>query len=206
MPQIFVNNTVSPYSFENLRNFSELIPSVKERHLEENSYLYEIQVNGIKITPENKLTFNERSIDEEDSINFIFIQKYDLLHEIIETCPNYIDHIITKINIAVELLKAEEYDYSNRCLEQTIEKLDLFIQLTSHLHQSMKISSDLKLQTGWTLKELQIHLLSIVKAIHQAKTTNDHIMLADLLEYELKDNLTRWKITVIPLIKQLSTI
>lgn len=206
MPQIYINNNESNHKFSNLRNFSELIPSVKEKYLNENSYLYQIQVNGITITPENKLTFYNRTISTEDSINFVFIEKQELVHQIIDTCPKYADSILLKTSIAVELLKANEYKMAIKCLSEIIEKLDLFVQLITQLHRSLKISSELKLKSGGTIKELQIHLLSVIKAIHQAKKLNDEIMLTDLLEYELQDNLTRWKITAIPQIKRISSI
>jgi hypothetical protein len=36
-----------------------------------------------------------------------------------------------------------------------------------------------------------------------AKEKNDNIMLCDLLEYELIDNLTQWKIKILPELKKL---
>ncbi len=54
-----------------------------------------------------------------------------------------------------------------------------------------------------SIQKLEIHLLSVMKALLQAKEKNDTIMLCDLLEYELADNLTQWKIKVLPELKKL---
>ena len=70
----------------------------------------------------------------------------------------------------------------------------------------MEVQSDKKLSSGNTIKQLEIHLLSVVKGILTAEKKNDTVMLMDLLEYELKDNLTQWKITAIPQIKRLNTL
>ncbi len=51
------------------------------------------------------------------------------------------------------------------------------------------------------IKNLQIHLLSVMKGIETAHKAGDDFMLEDLLEFELKDNLTKWKILVIPTLK-----
>ena len=51
------------------------------------------------------------------------------------------------------------------------------------------------------IKNLQIHLLSVLKAIETAHNSKDIVMLEDLLEFELKDNLTKWKILVTPALK-----
>lgn len=51
-------------------------------------------------------------------------------------------------------------------------------------------------------KENHISLLFIVKAINHAVMKSDWIALEELIKYELKDNLTQWKINLIPLIKK----
>ena len=45
-----------------------------------------------------------------------------------------------------------------------------------------------------------------IKAINTAFKKNDIVMLQDLLEYELIDNLTQWKIQALPKIKKLNSL
>ena len=52
-------------------------------------------------------------------------------------------------------------------------------------------------------QKLEIHLLSVVRSLLQAKEKNDSIMICDLLEYELIDNLKQWKIKILPELKKL---
>ena len=42
-----------------------------------------------------------------------------------------------------------------------------------------------------------------MKGIESAKNNNDYIMLNDLLEYELADNLTQWKLKILPRLKKI---
>jgi hypothetical protein len=53
------------------------------------------------------------------------------------------------------------------------------------------------------VKESHIQLLFIMKAINQAQLKQDIVALEDLIKYELKDNLTQWKIDLIPQSKRL---
>jgi hypothetical protein len=53
------------------------------------------------------------------------------------------------------------------------------------------------------IKNSHIKLLFIMKAISQAQSKTDHIALQDLIKHELKDNLTQWKIDLIPQLKKL---
>jgi len=57
--------------------------------------------------------------------------------------------------------------------------------------------------TGPELKSSHISLLFIVKAINQSFMKSDWLALEELIKYELKDNLTQWKINLLPLMKQI---
>jgi len=118
----------------------------------------------------------------------------------------YIDGLISTIDLAVSFSKNEQTTLMLAVLGDIIEKIDSFIQLITQIHQGLVIQTDKMLDSGQTIKQLEIHLLSVAKALLLAKRRNDEVMLLDLLDYELKDNLTQWKITAIPQIKRLNTI
>ena len=129
-----------------------------------------------------------------------------IILETIDDLPKYIDQLLSTISLAVKFSENDQYKLTETLLLEIIEKIDTFIQLISHIHQSLTVISDEKLKSGQTIKQLEIHLLSVVKAILVAQKREDKVMLIDLLDYELKDNLTQWKIIAIPQIKKLNTI
>jgi hypothetical protein len=53
------------------------------------------------------------------------------------------------------------------------------------------------------IKESHIQLLFIMKAINQAQLKSDVLALEELIKYELKDNLTQWKIDLFPQVRKL---
>lgn len=53
------------------------------------------------------------------------------------------------------------------------------------------------------LKTSHVSLLFIIKAINNAFIKSDWVALEELIKYELKDNLTQWKINLIPQIKRI---
>lgn len=56
--------------------------------------------------------------------------------------------------------------------------------------------------TSQDLKDNHISLLFIMKAINQAFLKSDWIALEELIKYELRANLTQWKINLIPQLKK----
>ncbi|MBC77347.1 MAG: hypothetical protein CME64_15185 [Halobacteriovoraceae bacterium] len=124
-----------------------------------------------------------------------------LLKETVELLPRYIDHIQSKSRELVP--KLDESMDSIKEFGQLIDKVSSLIRLFSIVHSECKVYSQDN-SSNEAVKAVEIHLLSILKAVKSAYLVQDTVLLADLLEYELQDNLTQWKICVIPMLKRMS--
>lgn len=85
-------------------------------------------------------------------------------------------------------------------VSQLTLNISQFVEITTLLSQLMVKN---KLPNVPGVKESHIHLLFIMKAMNQAIQKEDSIVLEELIKYELKDNLTQWKINLLPHIKRL---
>lgn len=127
----------------------------------------------------------------------------ELAFESIDSCFGYVDYITTRIQKLIAHYNAAEFDQANDAFIEVIDLMDLYIQLVSKVYRVIRV--DLKGESfkDENIQKLEIHLLSVIKALLLAKEKEDVIMLCDLLEYELIDNLTQWKIKVLPELKKL---
>jgi hypothetical protein len=119
--------------------------------------------------------------------------KSNEIYNLLSTC---LKDIITTIDE-----NFENIPYKQDEMEKLFESMELFIELVTFLKksQSTEISN---VFSDETTKNLQFHLLSVLKSTRSAVSTNDDIMLQDLIVNELKDNLTRWRINVLPNLKK----
>lgn len=124
---------------------------------------------------------------------------FEIAFEALNDCNGYIDTITSKIHEVVGYYNENDVDSANMYFSELIDLVDLFIQLISKVHRTVKTFNPEFFKDNDTIRNLEIHLLSILKALIPAKEKNDIIMLSDLLEYELADNLAQWKIKAIPL-------
>lgn len=127
----------------------------------------------------------------------------DLAFESIDSCFGYVDYITGQIQKLVPLYNAGNQEQANNAFVEVIELMDLYIQLVSRVYRVLRTDLELMSFKDESIQKLEIHLLSVMKALLQAKEKNDTIMLCDLLEYELIDNLTQWKIKILPELKKL---
>lgn len=127
----------------------------------------------------------------------------ELAFESINSCFGYVDYITNQIQKLIHTYNMGELDQANDSFVEVIELMDLYIQLVTKVYRVLRIELKMSNFKDEGIQKLEIHLLSIMKALLQAKEKNDIIMLCDLLEYELVDNLTQWKIKVLPELKKL---
>ncbi|AUN96608.1 hypothetical protein DOM21_18770 [Bacteriovorax stolpii] len=127
----------------------------------------------------------------------------DLAFESIDSCFGYVDYITAQIQKLIVQYNQGEVDTAHQSFVEVIELMDLYIQLVSRVYRVLRTDLEQMNFKDESIQKLEIHLLSVMKALLQAKEKNDTIMLCDLLEYELVDNLTQWKIKVLPELKKL---
>ncbi len=125
----------------------------------------------------------------------------DILSESVILSQDFLNQILSNIQKVPSL--DQERDLS---LNQLVTSLSLevgtFTEITTLITRMVQKKHK---QIIHGAKESHIHLLFIMKGINQAHQKGDLVALEDLIKYELKDNLTQWKIDLIPQAKRYLT-
>ncbi|MBA2404028.1 MAG: hypothetical protein H0V66_04585 [Bdellovibrionales bacterium] len=121
-----------------------------------------------------------------------------LLSDTIAVSQDLLNDIIQQINIIESFIPEKEY-FWNLQLSALSSDITKFVEITTLLSKILTNKKKLNLPE---IKQSHIHLLFVLKGINQAQQKHDSLVLEDLIKYELKDNLTQWKIDLIPLIKR----
>ena len=90
--------------------------------------------------------------------------------------------------------------HRNREIARLTSDVSQFVELTTLLSKAVMQFKKIGLHD---FKNSHIHLLFVLKAMNQAQIKGDTVALEELIKYELKDNLTQWKIDLIPQTKRL---
>ncbi|MBT3583291.1 MAG: hypothetical protein HN509_00175 [Halobacteriovoraceae bacterium] len=167
----------------------------------ENEIITNIQINGQDIAIDEEEKYLAGQFQDYDKIDFTLQSSLELAYEALESCNSYIDVVIEKIQLMSDLYQSNKAGEANEIFGEVIEIMDLFVQLISKITKTIRTHLGEAFQKSNTIQKLEIHLLSVLKALVPAKEKDDIIMLCDLLEYELVDNLTQWKIKAIPELK-----
>ena len=202
MASVTVNNKLIENSDRNI-SINDVMEYVLSEVLHEDEVITSLDLNGKQLSYEEEQEVLTVPADQYKDINFTTTSSYELAFEALNDCSSYIETIISKIEFLTELQNENKMNEANVVFGEVIEIMDLFVQLMSRIYKTVRKRHTQQLQATTTFQNLEIHLLSIMKALLPAKEKNDIIMLNDLLEYELTDNLTQWKIKAIPELKKL---
>jgi hypothetical protein len=123
----------------------------------------------------------------------------DFLQNTIGLTLEFLSDIIFDIQTIGEF-KADREFYWNCKVTKLTTDVSQFVELTTLLSRIIMSRQQLTIAG---IKESHIHLLFIMKGMNQAQLKQDYLALEELIKYELKDNLTQWKIDLIPQTKKL---
>ena len=203
MTDLTINNSNLKKSFNENSKVGDVIDHVFNQEIDNETVLVNLHVDGQVIPFEDGLDISKNELAKYSRINFETQSSVELAFEAVESCNDYIDVLNEKIIHLTRLYQAGDTQNANEEFGDMIDILDLYVQLFAKIHATLKRVADLPKTTSEDIQKLDIHLLSVLKALIPAKEKNDVIMLCDLLEYELVDNLTQWKIKIIPSLKKL---
>jgi hypothetical protein len=131
------------------------------------------------------------TLNSSSEVNLFLSETISLTHDLLNQIMGQIHHI--------DLRREKEY-FWNKQLADLTSDVSKFVEVTTLLSKLLQKGS----QSHQTeIKNSHIHLLSIMKGINHARQKEDTVMMEDLIKYELKDNLTQWKIDFIPQTKRL---
>jgi hypothetical protein len=203
MEDLIVNNVKVEEQFNDDLTVNKLLDHILNQQYNDDDLITEVKLDGVAIPEEKELQLLDSHIGNYQSVECTILSRLDLAFDALNSCSKHIDIINQNISVVVAAYQEGREHEANSNFAQTIELIDLFIQLIARCQETIKKNFQEEDETYKKIQNLEIHLLSILKSLIPAKEKQDFIMLCDLLEYELADNLTQWKISVIPELKRL---
>ncbi len=122
----------------------------------------------------------------------------DILQESVHLSQEHLNQTLLRLQNLPELLNLRTHDINQLVSSLTMD-IGNFVELTTLISRMIQRRVGVNLVGA---RESHIHLLFVMKGINQAQLKGDLIALEDFIKYELKDNLTQWKIDLIPQVKR----
>jgi hypothetical protein len=113
----------------------------------------------------------------------------------------YLDTIIGSVERVSELFRVSDEQEANESYLQTLESLQLFLQVLQNVRESLGLDfSQAKVGAHTAAQRLE-RLSELVKEMLSSQEQEDWVLLADILQYDLAGELRAWR-NLIPLLKE----
>lgn len=207
MTSVTINSKNFDYQKDVTTTVGEMINLLLENDLCHGQSITEVRLDQTILDLHTLKNQNEHfiltsKIEKYEEIDFITKTSLALALEALDSCDEYLIVLAGKISTLLTLYREDKHDEGNRLFTEFLEIMDLFTQLMNQINHAIKTNSPDEYQKPESVTNLENELLYILKTLIPAKEKNDIVMLCDLLEYELMDNLNKWKIMAIPELKK----
>lgn len=122
----------------------------------------------------------------------------DILAESVKLSQEFLIQTIARIN-ELPPLQDEKQIVINQWVSSITMQVGTYVEITTLITRMIQKRYKQRMEGA---KDSHINLLFVMKGINQAHQKGDLVALEELIKYELKDNLTQWKIDLIPQAKR----
>ncbi len=175
---------------ENFSTFEDFFGMLMEELKKEKRALLEIKINNQLMEEGNQFEYFKEDISKINSVELITSSVNDFLEENIKGIEDHLDMLIANINKTIELYRINDEFESHKYFAAVLEGIRWFNYSLSLIAAFVsKNFSEISIN-GETVAEKLENISNVVDSLADSQETQDWIMLADQLEYELLPKIT----------------
>jgi hypothetical protein len=186
------------WSYEDIRkefvacqSLSEVIASLEKKFAHDGHLVCEIRVNGMYLSEVDEARFCNSTVDEIKTLQVITRTQRDLLEDSKKTVVEYIPKLCDQALRLSDNLRTEIKVQTLRDISQLMDGLSWVTEALRLLHNHLVSVHDSVRFQNWQSTESDFARL-ISEAL-QSYENADYAVLADVLEYDLTENLAKWQ-------------
>jgi hypothetical protein len=195
MTKFYINETeIAPPL--NIASLDQALKEIEDAHLTPNTVVRQIQVDGVPVMPDDIPQISSEmllDLESREKVEIYTGTLAEIAHDSIEGALEYLDRIEAATPDLASGFQISPGPESFESLRQLYEGLYWLNLLLDKLETSFHISfQNVKIQ-GVAASEHHQKFISILKQMIDSHERGDYILIADLLEYEIRPLIPIWR-------------
>ncbi len=191
--QITINEQALQADFSNLHNLEEVLVQLNDHHIPPGHQLFQVRLNGEFFSERYPRESRYVELQRVNSLDLKVVPDQDLARLILNEAGFFAATLGLCLERGAVLFRLEDEEEANRYFAQVMEALRWLLKTGEEACQVLGIRLE-KLppqqDSPADILNLLQELLDEMLAAYQAQ---DYIILADLMEYELKPLVSQWQ-------------
>lgn len=193
-----ISEQINPENFKTFRNLFDVLTVEMNK---EGRQITTIAINDNQLKDNDLYLWLDKPIAELEKLSISSITRSQLIEDQLNGLNEHIETLLTNSTKAAEYFRVGNETESQRYFAAVLEGLRWFNYFMDLISSFLKIDSQKEKIGTELLSQRLAEISTIVNSLADSQESNDWIMLADQLEYELSPVLQKWQ-KIIPLFKQ----
>ncbi|MEK6556636.1 MAG: hypothetical protein AABZ31_15405 [Bdellovibrionota bacterium] len=185
MEALSLNKQAIREDFSACVTLENLISTVENRLSQTDKVVCKIVVNGLLLSEEDEARLAPTRLTEIDFIEIEFRSKKQLVEDSARELKAWIDQFKTVILGQADKIRTQG-QLTNFDFTQTVKNMFWLIGAIK------AVKAHRAEQYNW--ENVEHHMTAAIREVETAYTAQDHILLADVLEYEVSSGLDQWRV------------
>jgi hypothetical protein len=190
MLNCLIDGQVKSIDLNNSECLTTVLESINNDLAKGGRFIASLMVNGEEVEGDIKAT--DRRLDGIDSIEITTESPICLAGKILDGGENYLDGLMTFL-MGVAGKYGAGAEHAENSFSEALQGLQWFVQMTDFIECTLRLDFGRITHNGRTITEYVNNLNTILLEMAKAQESNDQVILADLLEYDLVPHLGEWK-------------
>ncbi len=197
MIKLTIDGSTSEIPKLNFTTFKDFYDSLSEGIKNEKRVISTISINNELMKDGKHLDMLDNSISSIDSINIVTVERLKLIEDNIEGVDDHIKKLIGNIETCSDNFRQGNEIEGNNYFAAVIEGIRWFNYSIDLMISFLQIDPDKIIFEEKQLKTYIDEITPVIISLSESQESQDWIMLADQLEYELLPQMHNW-IKIIP--------
>jgi len=190
---ITINDQRVPADFSHLRSLEEAILELHDKFIPPGQQLFQVHINGEFFSERYPRESRYLNLDEIETLALKTVSDHDMARMILQEAVQQADILCQAIEQSAILFRLAAEDEANHYFSQVLDSLRWLLQVgdcaLQVLLEEPTPSPGSQGQIAQYLRQLQ----GLLDEMLQFCEEEDYIMLADLMEYELRPMVQEWQ-------------
>lgn len=186
MMDLILNGEAQSFDASECANLAELVAAAERFDAEgEPCVVVGVEVDGQPLTPEELGLLESRSLDGVGSVSIQRRSSLAVAHSVLEQGAEYSAQIVEAIEQTVSHYRSGRSDLANGLLANVTDSLTVLTGITYSVSNILE-------EEARILAGLQGEIFPWLEQMVEAQSSNDPILIADTLEYEVAPRVIQW--------------
>jgi len=191
-----------PYLSETLGdNLIDILSDLNEQVLGEDRVIGEVKINGQVYVLADMGPAEDMAREDIQTLEVDTIAARDMALHFLSNGPEYLRAIIASTEQVSELFRVADEKDANEQYVHTLESLQLFMQVLHSSREALGLDFARIQVEGGAVEQRLERLSVLIQEMLSAQEQEDWVLLADILQYDLGEELTGWS-KVLPVLRE----